>query len=80
MGSSPFANERLILTCVSILTADSTLKKIPSNQLIKFGEVTATGNAVLRREIDEVEILSADWENDFSIPVCGKILVLKPPI
>ncbi|CAL8468224.1 g7763 [Coccomyxa elongata] len=50
---------------------NSTPKAIPSNQLIKFGPVNATGNAVLRREIDEVEILSANWANDFSIPVCG---------
>lgn len=62
-----------------ILTADTTLKRIPSSQLIKFGTVTATGNAVLRREIDEVEILSANWTNDFSIPVCGKTHLLQPP-
>lgn len=52
--------------------SNDTLKRIPTSQLIKFGTVTATGNAVLRREIDEVEILSANWANNFSIPVCGE--------
>lgn len=60
--------------------SDSTLQRIPTSQLIKFGAVSATGNAVLRREIDEVEILSAKWANEFSIPVCGEThLLLSPP-
>ncbi|EIE19267.1 carbonic anhydrase [Coccomyxa subellipsoidea C-169] len=50
----------------------SSLGGIPGNHLIRFGSVTATSNAVLRLEIDEVEVLSANWTTkDFLIPVCG---------
>ncbi|CAL5225822.1 g8601 [Coccomyxa viridis] len=42
------------------------------NSTITFGSVTAVGNAVLRLEVDEVELISGNWtKSGFSIPVCG---------
>ena len=53
--------------------AESTVKALPAQRLIKFGTVTATRNAVLRLEVEEVELLSGAWQTQgFQIPVCGE--------
>ena len=54
--------------------AASSLRLIQNpKQQISFGSIVAAGNAVLRLEVDEVELISGDWnKTGFSIPVCGK--------
>ncbi|CAK0782928.1 hypothetical protein CVIRNUC_006123 [Coccomyxa viridis] len=51
----------------------SSLRLIQNpKQQISFGSIVAAGNAVLRLEVDEVELISGDWnKTGFSIPVCG---------
>lgn len=61
--------------CVEIMSdvlAGVTLQSIPQDRLIHFGSVTAYGSALARLEVQEVMLLSADWQTSgFSIPVCG---------
>ena len=54
--------------------AASSLRLIQNpKQQISFGSIVADGNAVLRLEVDEVELISGDWnKTGFSIPVCGE--------
>ena len=40
--------------------------------MIAFGTVEGIGNAVMRLEVDEVELISGNWtKTGFTIPVCG---------
>ena len=40
--------------------------------MVTFGGLQAIGNAVMRLEVDEVELISGNWSNTgFTIPVCG---------
>lgn len=53
--------------------ADSTLQTLPAKHLVRFGSITASKNAVLRLEVEEVELLSGAWlTQGFLIPVCGE--------
>ena len=54
--------------------AVSSLRLIQNpKQQISFGSIVAAGNAVLRLEVDEVELISGDWNRTgFSVPVCGE--------
>ena len=53
--------------------ADATLPTLPPTHLVRFGTITASKNAVLRLEIEEVELLSESWlVQGFQIPVCGE--------
>ncbi|EIE19266.1 hypothetical protein COCSUDRAFT_58562 [Coccomyxa subellipsoidea C-169] len=57
---------------MSDVLAGVTLQSIPQDRLIHFGSVTASGSALARLEVQEVMLLSADWQTSgFSIPVCG---------
>ncbi len=49
----------------------SALQPVPSAHMVKFGSITASGNAILRLEIEEVELLSAHWNTTMQVPVCG---------
>jgi len=57
--------------------AASALRSIESSsQLISFGSIVASGNAVMRLEVDEVELISGDWNRTgFTIPVCGALTI-----
>lgn len=57
-----------------ILTgAGVTLSRLPSDQLVQFGHVSASGNAVVRLEVQEVALLSSFWNvTGFHVPVCGE--------
>lgn len=40
--------------------------------MVTFGGLEAIGNAVMRLEVDEIELISGNWSNTgFTIPVCG---------
>lgn len=46
-----------------------------TSHLITFGSIVAQGNAVMRLEVDEVELISGTWNRSgFTIPVCGATL------
>lgn len=52
-----------------------------TSHLVTFGTIAATGNAVMRLEIDEVELVSGNWNvTGLAIPVCGEQLVTCIPI
>ena len=52
---------------VSSLTAINS-----TSTMVAFGGLQAIGNAVMRLEVDEVELISGNWSNTgFTIPVCG---------
>ena len=53
--------------------AASSLSPINStSNMVTFGGLQAIGNAVMRLEVDEVELISGNWSNSgFTIPVCG---------
>ncbi|BDA43798.1 probable carbonic anhydrase [Coccomyxa sp. Obi] len=49
-----------------------TLRRLPSDKLVQFGSVTASGNAVVRLEVQEVALFSSLWSaTGFHVPVCG---------
>ena len=55
------------------VVADATLQTLPAQHSITFGTISARNNAVLRLEIEEVELLSESWlVQGFKIPVCGE--------
>ena len=55
------------------VVADATLETLPAQHSITFGTATARNNAVLRLEVEEVELLSESWlVQGFKIPVCGE--------
>ena len=52
-----------------------------TSHLVTFGTIAATGNAVMRLEIDEVELVSGNWNvTGLTIPVCGEQLVTCFPV
>lgn len=54
--------------------AGITLRRLPSNQLVQFGDVTASGNAVVRLEVQEVALFSSFWNvTGIHVPVCGEM-------
>lgn len=68
------ASRRTILRRTSCaLGAASSLSAINSTStMVAFGGLQAIGNAVMRLEVDEVELISGNWSNSgFTIPVCG---------
>ena len=60
------------------LDTESSLSSINStNAMVTFGTITAIGNAVMRLEVDEIELISGNWSrNEFTIPVCGAYTTL----
>lgn len=62
-----------LLTSQTLRAASSLHTMSNASQLITFGDIEATGNAVLRLEVDEIELVSGDWNlTGFSIPLCGE--------
>ncbi len=64
---------QLVVIPLFMCCAASSLSAISgTNTTIAFGTVEAVGNAVLRLEVDEVELISGNWtKSGFTIPVCG---------
>ena len=61
-----------LLMCCAPGAASSLSAISSTNTTIAFGTVEAVGNAVLRLEVDEVELISGNWtKSGFTIPVCG---------
>ena len=59
------------LIAESCCAAGSALQPMPNTHTVKFGSITASGDAILRLEVEEVELLSAHWNTSMQVPVCG---------
>lgn len=62
----------LTATCFAPGAVSSLSANNNTSTMIAFGTLEAFGNAIMRLEVDEVELISGNWsKSGFTIPVCG---------